>query len=79
MSDDYTYYAWLNGTETSGTPSYSDGSTQAKAMGRGTTVLTVPANTKYIYFLRTIGSASHSPSTIIIKSFFKETKENLKY
>ncbi len=77
VSDDYTYYAWLNGTETSGTPSYSDGSTQAKAIGRGTKVLTVPANTKYLYFLRTIGSASHSPSTIIIKSFFKETKEKL--
>ena len=73
-----TYYAWLSGTETSGTPSYTDGSTTSKKINGNTTSgdLVVPSGTNYMYILRNISSTSYIP-TLQKKTFFGSLKEQV--
>ena len=73
-----TYYAWLSGTETSGTPSYTDGSTTSKNIKGNTTSgdLVVPSGTNYMYILRNISTTLYIP-TLQKKTFFGSLKEQV--
>jgi len=63
-----TYYAWLKDTSTSGTPSYSDGSTTTR-IAEGSTVEITPPNeeSKYLYILYKISSTYYRPKSIVFK------------
>ena len=79
--DNLTYYAWLRGTETSGTPSYAGGLTMSIFVEAGTENLeiTPPHDAKYLYLLKNVQSLSYPPSKLEVYSsridrLEKETK-----
>ena len=62
-----TYYAWLSGTETTGTPSYTNGATKSKRVVSVNeyVYITVPnSSTNYLYLVHYISGTYYDPTSL---------------